>query len=295
VANYGYALNDLFDRDEDRRAGRSNVASDVSGGTMWTIILLSAAAALILAQIGGGVEALVLTAVVLFLPLTYSTTPWRTKERGWLGVVSDAAAAHVYPALLGAVIFVAQFHQTPSRPFVLGLCVWSLATGLRGILSHQIQGEQSDLRGGLRTVVHQIGRRPLIRSIVFGFLPLEVMTFGVMIMQADLSLFARAVVGGYVAYEYLKFLSQPFPVRVFDRTGEPYLPFVDEGFYKVWGPLLLSFDAALRDIRFLPLIPIYLLLFRPRVIHEWNEIRATAAKLQILWASPEVEDRQSSL
>lgn len=295
VANYGYALNDLFDRDEDRQAGRSNIASDVGARTMWTVILLCAAGALIAAQIGGGVEALVLTAVALLLPLTYSRPPLRTKERGWLGVASDAAAAHVYPALLGAVIFVAQFHQGPSRLFVLALFVWSLATGLRGILSHQIQNEQSDRRSGLRTVIHRIGRRPLLRGVVFGLLPLEVMAFGIMIMHADLTLFARTIAGGYVAYESLKFLLQPFPVRVFDRSGEPYLPFVDEGFYKVWGPLVLSFDAALRDVRYLPLIPIYLLLFWPRVIQEWSEIRATAAKLRLLWANPEIEDRQSSL
>lgn len=84
VANYGYALNELFDREEDRRAGRRNVAADRSNSAVTTIILLSAGSALLVANFTGGIRGLLATAVVLFLPLAYSVPPLRTKERGWL-------------------------------------------------------------------------------------------------------------------------------------------------------------------------------------------------------------------
>src|ERR1700722_11869684 len=104
VANYGYALNELFDRDEDRRAGRSNAAETVSKGRMWGIIVCSAAIALAVAQAAGGVAASVLTVGELLLPLSYSVPPLRVKERGWAGIMADTLAAHVYPAVLALMV-----------------------------------------------------------------------------------------------------------------------------------------------------------------------------------------------
>src|ERR1700722_17832306 len=71
VANYGYALNELFDRDEDRRAGRSNAAESASNSSMWGIIVCSAAIALGVAQAVGGIAAFLLTAGELLIPLAY--------------------------------------------------------------------------------------------------------------------------------------------------------------------------------------------------------------------------------
>ena len=81
----------------------------------------------------------------------------------------------------------------------------------------------------------------------------------------------------FMLYELLKFKLNAFPVVVFRRDGQPYLPFVDEGFYKAWGPLALALDASLADPRYLIFAPIYALFFRPRLVMEWAQIRATAA------------------
>src|SRR6202040_1153478 len=97
VANYGYALNELFDIDEDRRGGRANVAGTAGRPRMWSISVASGAGALLLAVLLGGFACGALTAVELLLPLAYSIPPLRVKERGWLGVSADAAAAHLYP------------------------------------------------------------------------------------------------------------------------------------------------------------------------------------------------------
>jgi hypothetical protein len=66
-----------------------------------------------------------------------------------------------------------------------------------------------------------------------------------------------------------------FPVTVFTRRGQRYLPFVDEGFYKVWGPMAAIATAGLTDAVYLLLLPLYVVLFRPRVALEWAQLRTT--------------------
>jgi hypothetical protein len=63
---------------------------------------------------------------------------------------------------------------------------------------------------------------------------------------------------------------------VFTRRGQAYIPFVDEGFYKVWGPVAALVDASLFDARYLVCIPVYILLFRLRVTMERQQVRTTA-------------------
>jgi hypothetical protein len=79
----------------------------------------------------------------------------------------------------------------------------------------------------------------------------------------------------YVGYECLKSALNVFPIIVFTRRGQRYLPFVDEGFYKVWGPIAAIVTAGLSDHMYFLLLPIYVVLFEPRVALEWAQIRTT--------------------
>jgi 4-hydroxybenzoate polyprenyltransferase len=277
VANYGYALNELFDLDEDRRGGRANVAATVSRARMWGIIVLSAGSAMVLAALLAGTAGSALTAGELLLPLAYSIPPLRVKERGWLGVLSDAAAAHLYPAMLALVVVQHWSIRTYAPLFVLTVATWALATGLRGILSHQLQSEEHDRATSAATVVHQYSHETIERLVVFGMLPIEVLAFCATIMQSQATALFKTAWLAFMLYEFLKFKLNPFPVVVFRREGQPYLPFVDEGFYKAWGPLALTLDASLADPRYLIFAPIYALFLRPRLVMEWAQIRATAA------------------
>jgi 4-hydroxybenzoate polyprenyltransferase len=281
VANYGYALNELFDRDEDRRAGRSNAAESSSNGSMWCIIASSAALALCVSQAIGGVAAALLTIGELLIPLAYSVPPLRVKERGWAGILADALAAHVYPAALAMLVVSHQLLPIHHPVLIVCIAIWSLATGLRGILSHQLQSEESDRGAGLITIVHRLGHQRLVRLIVFVILPIEMVMLATLLLQSDATVFLKTVAVIFALYEYLKFHFNLFPVLVFTRQGQRYLPFVDEGFYKVWGPLALIVDAAFTDILYLTLVPVFVLMFRPRIKHEWAQISSAAKAIFI--------------
>ncbi len=272
AANFGYGLNELFDRDEDRRAGRANVANTLSSRHMWMTVLLSGVLALAFAALLAGPTGVFMTIAELLLPLCYSVPPLRVKERGLLGVFADAFAAHVFPAAMALTIVSLQGLRLPSLYLVLTVALWALSTGLRGIVSHQLQGQQSDFNAGLLTIVHRLGFGPVRSFIVRVILPIEILTYVAIFVQVDVTLFVKILACVFVVYEYLKFRLEIFPATVFDRKGERYIVFVDEGAYKVWAPLLLAIDAAFTDPVFLLLAPVFILCFRPRVVGEWQQV-----------------------
>lgn len=280
AANFGYGLNELFDRDEDRRAGRTNIANTLSSHHMWMTIFVSGAVALGLATLLAGQMGLFMTVAELLLPLSYSVPPVRVKERGLLGVFADALAAHVFPAAMALAIVSLQGLRMPSLYLVLTVMLWSLSTGLRGIVSHQLQSQQSDFNAGLLTIVHRLGFGPVRAFVVRVILPIEILAYVAIFVQVDVTLFVKIIACVFVVYEYLKFRLEIFPATVFDRKGERYVVFVDEGAYKVWAPLLLSIDASITDPGFLLLAPVFVLFFRPRAVGEWQQLCVSWRVLQ---------------
>src|SRR5205823_4309031 len=98
VCNFGYAINDLSDVEEDARTGKENAASRLGASGLMLVAFLSAFSSLAIAALAIGEAAAALTLCALLLPLAYSMPPLRIKQRKWMGVIADTLAAHVYPA-----------------------------------------------------------------------------------------------------------------------------------------------------------------------------------------------------
>lgn len=280
VGNYGYAINEFYDIEEDARAGRANAAATLGLSRLRGIILASTGVATILAFGAAGWRGAALTLLIMSVTLVYSRPPWRIKERKWLGVAADALAAHVYPAGL-ALLGVADWglRTVPVMLFV-SLLAWSAAVGIRGILSHQLHTAERDERGGLTTVVHDYGARRLEKFIAYILLPIEVTGFAAAVMICDGSFVLYALAGGYLAYEAFKSFAGGFVVTALRPEGQPYVPFVEESFYKAWGPIVIGMDAARIDVRFLLVILLYGLAFRPHLHSESIRLRAVGHSLR---------------
>ena len=67
-----------------------------------------------------------------------------------VGVVADALAAHVYPAVLAIVAVEHPGSIHVSEAACIAIVVWSMAVGLRGILSHQLNTADRDRAVGLQ-------------------------------------------------------------------------------------------------------------------------------------------------
>ncbi len=272
VCNFGYVLNELCDVEEDARRKKENVATTRGVPTLIVIAGICVICALGLSFFFIGKGAGVATAIVLALPLAYSVPPIRLKERKWLGVLSDALAAHVYPVVLCFVI--ASFHapEAMSAMAVVPALLWAFTFGLRGILAHQLLDADSDRQGGLATVVHDFGRSKLISGILYGLVPIEILSLLALFAVLAVKPVFIAVVVIYAVHEALK-LWQRWTIMLFSREERSYLSVSDNSFYEVWGPLAAALYAAVMDIWLAPLVPAFVAMFWERLSNEWLKVR----------------------
>lgn len=252
VANYGFGLNELFDQKEDARAGRPNVAIERGASRVWCATVFSAGLALALATLAGGVAGGVLTALELLLPATYSIPPIRTKERGILAVISDATAAHVYPAVFAMLVLAHQGVRTFDRVMIAAVVLWSIGAGLRGIVAHLIVSLDHDRAAGLETLAHRIGARRLTLLILTFLMPLEILALAVAFAKSDGGWPMAIFVAVFVGNEVRRFCSptireafaRSYEGRTFAPVTDRYVPFANEMLYRTWGPLLIPVCAA---------------------------------------------------
>jgi 4-hydroxybenzoate polyprenyltransferase len=271
VGNFGYALNELFDIEEDRIGGRSNVAAAQG----WEFVALVAAASMMLAT--GLSYAVVdpagaiLTLSALSLPVLYSAPPFHFKRRRWPGIICDAGAAHLFPTLL-ALLFADKIAPgSVTRPLAVLAIVWATMHGLRGILTHQLMDEDRDRATGLRTVVHQYGRHWVERFILWFSVPVEIAAFALLALESNLGFVFYAFCVLYAVYEAGK-LKRQWKIKLFRQSEQPYLPFLNNAFYETWGPVAVASDAATRDVSLVFLVPVIIILFWPRMWSEWKMI-----------------------
>jgi hypothetical protein len=83
----------------------------------------------------------------------------------------------------------------------------------------------------------------------------------------------------YLGYEAFKTVAGGFRVTALRPEGQPYVPFVEESFYKAWGPIVIALDAARIDFMFLLVIPLYWYLFQPHQRAEMARLRAVGRAL----------------
>jgi hypothetical protein len=146
-------------------------------------------------------------------------------------------------------------------------------------MSHQLHTAERDRQGGLKTVVHEFGALPLERFIVFGLLPIEAAGFIAAVAASG----GGAILWGfgtlYLACEAFRTMHGGFVVTALRPEGQGYLPFVEESFYKAWGPVVIALDAARIDPTYVILIPLYAWWFKPHVLAERSKLRAIGQAL----------------
>jgi 4-hydroxybenzoate polyprenyltransferase len=195
-AAYVSLLNDLTDRDADRRAGKPNRAEGRQAGPWWLGVAAAVAAGAAIALVAWRDEPLVLVlyAGAWLAFALYSVPPVRLKARGAAGALADAAGAHVFPHLFTAAVLLAEAPGAGSdgwlwdagdAAWLAVVGVWALASGVRGALLHQLGDVEADRRIGLRTfavahprLAHAVGARIAFPLALLAFAALLVLSGG---------------------------------------------------------------------------------------------------------------------
>lgn len=250
VAAYGYILNDVFDVESDALAGKLNSMSTRSG---WQRFL-----ACFLPLVLGFVPGLFahyppwgwgLLALNCLWPTVYSVPPIRIKERGFGGILLDAAGAHVTPTLFVLVVLSDSFQNAESLGILrfATIACWSAVLGLKGILYHQLADWSNDEASATKTWARSMKREHLARflprfniavefpanvALVLAFLPWSPLS-GIFLLL-------------YIFVEVIKNrLGFEFALDADPRNNRRTIPFCNDLFYDCWLPLSVAVHLAL--------------------------------------------------
>jgi 4-hydroxybenzoate polyprenyltransferase len=261
VSGIGYLTNDIGDRKKDALVQKHNVASNLSGLNL--IILMFFFLTLVLMPwyyLPFNKMSILLLMFQIFLFCLYSLPPFRLKEKGLWGILTDSLYAHVNPALLAAYTFYllgyVSFHNFIQ--FVLFLCLWQFILGIRNIFFHQIKDYENDISSGTNTFVTTYGKLKSINLCENWLLPIEVasfLLFSIFILKFN-SLLILLITG----YWILVFVKNKNIISQFNFRDRANL-FLDNLYIK-WLPLAVLTALCIKSIYFCPLIILHFLIFR---------------------------------
>lgn len=270
-AAYVSLINDLTDLADDRAAGKPNRMAGRSRAERVVLIALPVAAGLAFVWLWRDDPLLVGCYLGAWAAFSlYSLPPVRLKARGALGLLADAAGAHLFPALVGAALVAHVAGRPVGVVWLAAIALWSLAYGIRGILWHQIGDAENDERSGVATFVQRHSAAFAARLGAGAVFPVELMALAVLMWRLD----SPVVIGGLGAYVLLcwariKWLGvRPAVVQ----PGGAYF-LVGHLYYDLLLPLSLLGAYAVLSPAALWLVPVQLALFPGRVLALTDELR----------------------
>jgi len=267
AAGYGYVINDIFDGDVDQQVGKHNSMAQFSP---WQRTLLCFALAglgfslPVLMQLG--TLAIVLLGIDYLLPTLYSAPPFRLKEKGILGVISDAAGAHAIPTLFIATTFshLVAIPSIQATALAITATVWAFFAGVRGILLHQLWDYNDDLKSGVKTLVTESpveNVRFWMTRVIF---PTELLLLAALILVISYS--APFVLVSTLFYFLIKLsFAKSDPTSSFDPAPIEKSYVVPHDFYEVGLPLILATTLSLQNEWFIIFLLLQVILFYPSI------------------------------
>lgn len=249
VAAYGHLVNDLFDIESDGLAGKPNALASLSAPRRVAACALALAAGFapwLLVDLKPGAWAWL--AVNYLLPTVYSMPGVRLKERGVLGIVSDAAGAHAIPTLFILAAF-SPTSGTGRFALKLGLVAAATCVGIKGILNHQVADRGNDLASGVETLGTRVSAQHLLRFLTAfnALVEIPVVATVVTLLRHACPLAVVAFAGHCVVELTKLILGHPFYFQGRVANPEhrrPNLPLANNFFYEVWLPTALAIQLA---------------------------------------------------
>lgn len=264
IAGFGYLSNDVADRTADARAGIPNGTLHLSA---WQIIalfgILLAAAILpwiFYFPVTGFSIALLAAEFLLFI--LYAAPPFRLKERGIWGIVTDALYAHANPALLAAYTFylLSGKNYGDFNLLLVALVGWQFFLGLRNILQHQLLDMHNDLAAGSKTYAVKIGGQKAFWLMKYVFVPLEILFFLLYITVASFAVPLLAVVWLLFFIITALVITRRWKQPLFSPLHDRLYLFMDD-FRLKWLPLVFLAMLCISELSMLLLLVLHVTLF----------------------------------
>lgn len=267
VAGMGYALNDYHDYEDDIKNGKQNLFINFSRpASVLLVILFLTLSVFPWFILPFDRYSLYLILLEFFLFIVYALPPFRLKEKGFLGVLTDALYAQVVPCVLAAYTY-SKIENKVSFPvfFVLIYLGWLILTGIRNILNHQLEDYDNDRNTNTHTFVIKHGLSFTRQWVMRLLVPAELLLFLPLLyflpQTSHLFLYAYLV---YVGAYYIK--EKVRKKDLLEDQLEQYDFFnkqILNEFYEIHFPLMLLFYFSFFQPFFIWIFSLNLLLFFP--------------------------------
>jgi 4-hydroxybenzoate polyprenyltransferase len=263
IAGLGYLINDWADIKSDLKAGKSNKVGELKIGVRLLILTLLCVFSFLpwlVLPMNEYSWALIGLEIILFL--FYSLPPFRLKEKGFLGIITDTMYAYIVPSILASLTFYLIVPETDFDllSYLLVLSIWLTMVGIRGILFHQIQDHDNDKNAGVKTFVTRKGI-PLAEQLVRSLLPIEIILFTgffVFVIEDFYLLFPAYIVFIIIRYFQEGKNNQKVTLVNYRRFSYRFL----DDFYLDYLPVLILLQLCISNYYYIPLLVLHLLFFR---------------------------------
>lgn len=261
VAGLGYLTNDMGDREKDKLANKSNATSTISAGSIVVLFAFFLVLAILpWVYLPFTVKSLFLLIFQFFLFYAYAFKPFRMKEKGFFGVLTDSLYAHVVPAILASYTFYVftnrQFKEY--LVFLILLCGWQFFLGVRNILFHQLKDFDNDKASNTITFAGKVGFYETIKCVKYIILPIEIcLLFSFIAWVSYQFPFFFLLIFIYWIYKSIRERKE---LRRFDFQTLTY-KYLDD-LYIQWMPFIVLLLLCCYSKLYIPIFILHFLLFR---------------------------------
>lgn len=263
-ASYANVINNLSDREADEMCGKANYL--VGKSNLFIALVLITCNILGLIVLGLLIQVPLAFCVYIanwLLFTAYSLPPIRLKERGFWGVLTIAVGDTFVPQIFTVLLVAhASVGQQLSIIWLTFIALWSLTSGLRNILWHQILDFENDHLAGINTFAVNTSKQTLQRLGKWLVFPIEFVSLLAILLLSD-NVFNWIFLGLYLVTEFLRYYFWKLAIVIIEPTENHRLFLIE--YYDVFYPLGFLALASCKDSANLIIFGVHLLLYYPRL------------------------------
>lgn len=269
-------FNDFCDQEQDRRAGKYNIAqADTLVVQGLKLAGYSALIVIVLWLLSAPAILYILMGLQHVLYLIYSLPPIRLKERGWAGLICDAGYGHVVPAAVGFAFGYTAGTETPDYLgwYVALAALSQLAPGINNIIYHQLEDYKADKSAGVQTWVVRTGPSNALKLSFRWFAPLSLVSQGGYYLFLGLN--GQVVLSAGLIGTLLMF-TLPRTQALSRRTHSPKAQklIATNELTEIWAPLYFLLGLVIQSTGHIALLLLHILGFRSVILpRAWQYLR----------------------
>lgn len=260
IAGLGYVMNDIKDFKDDLQNNKPNLFNKFSKSQSVLLVVLFALLSIFpWLYLPTDKYTFYLLVIEFLLFFVYASPPFRLKEKGFLGIITDALYAQVVPSLLAVYTFSKISNTILNVKLIVLYSAWLLLVGIRNIIKHQVEDFDNDKNTKTKTFVTIYGIEYSKKISLKYLFPIEFILFTSLLITIKTPYFIALL--GYLLYTTILFIKR-------NKTTEIDLFYfintrIFNEFYEIHLPIILLVCFCFSNAIFIFILGFNLLIFSP--------------------------------